>query len=265
METYRATNTLNGKFYIGSTFDFKARKKQHLRSKVNYPFQNALRKNPEAFEWEVWTDDCEEPTLEQALLDMWYGKEQCYNISNSSKGPGSEGGRKGGKIGGKRVHELHPSHVEKLLEYNKESGFKVQSENGKKSKELGIGIFGISPEERSKISRKSMLSVHEKYPEMASQIGERAKTLGLGIFGWSEEQRREHNIKASKAARKSIVEKTSKAVKCLETGVEYFSVSEASRETGINRACISKCCRGERNIAGGLHWKFVTLEENGQV
>lgn len=81
MITYKATNTKNGKFYIGSTKDFDARKSQHLRCKKNHPFHNALRKNPDVFEWEVIYDECEEPVLEQALLDAWFGKECCYNLN----------------------------------------------------------------------------------------------------------------------------------------------------------------------------------------
>jgi group I intron endonuclease len=87
MITYRATNTRNGKFYIGSTTNFENRKKAHLSSRYNYPFQNALRKTPEAFEWEVVKDDFDEPILEQALLDMWYGKECCYNLNPRADRP----------------------------------------------------------------------------------------------------------------------------------------------------------------------------------
>ena len=90
MYTYKATNTVNGKFYIGSTRNFESRKKGHLRSKCNYPFQNALRNNPGAFEWEVWSDNSDEPILEQALLDMWYGKECCYNLSSLANRIGPE-------------------------------------------------------------------------------------------------------------------------------------------------------------------------------
>ena len=90
MDTYVATNTSNGKFYIGSTRDFERRKKGHLKSKCNYPFQNALRNNPDAFEWEVWSDDSNEPILEQALLDMWFGKECCYNLSSLANRIGPE-------------------------------------------------------------------------------------------------------------------------------------------------------------------------------
>jgi group I intron endonuclease len=84
--TYKATNTLNGKFYVGSTKDFENRKRGHLKSKKNYPFQNALRNNPEVFEWEVVEDDSEEPILEQALLDMWFGTEMCYNLNRYACG-----------------------------------------------------------------------------------------------------------------------------------------------------------------------------------
>jgi group I intron endonuclease len=94
MDTYIATNTTNGKFYIGSSNNFEKRKQQHLDSTESYPFQNALRKDPDAFEWEVWHDDSENRELEQALLDMWYGKEQCYNLNPVATTPPSWKGKK---------------------------------------------------------------------------------------------------------------------------------------------------------------------------
>lgn len=87
MITYIATNTVNGKFYIGSTVNFKKRKREHLNT-TGYPFQNALRANPESFEWEIFEDDSEERILEQALLDMFGNTEQCYNLmTEASHGP----------------------------------------------------------------------------------------------------------------------------------------------------------------------------------
>ena len=38
--------------------------------------------------------------------------------------------------------------------------------------------------------------------------------------------------------------------------VKYISAKEASRITGINQGSISKCCKGERRIAGGFRWKY---------
>lgn len=47
-------------------------------------------------------------------------------------------------------------------------------------------------------------------------------------------------------------------VVCLETGVVYPSVSEASRQTGVHYQHISNCCNGKRQTAGGYHWaRFI--------
>lgn len=48
-----------------------------------------------------------------------------------------------------------------------------------------------------------------------------------------------------------------KKVVCVETGVIYPAASEAQKETGILKACIGACCRGERITAGGFHWTFA--------
>ena len=44
--------------------------------------------------WEVIEDDCSEPILEQSLLDMWFGKEQCYNLNPVAGRPPSHLGVK---------------------------------------------------------------------------------------------------------------------------------------------------------------------------
>lgn len=48
-----------------------------------------------------------------------------------------------------------------------------------------------------------------------------------------------------------------KLVRCIETGVIYYSTREAGRQTGLNQSHISKVCRGERKTTGGYHWEFV--------
>jgi group I intron endonuclease len=126
MDTYRATNTLNGKFYIGSSLNFEKRKQQHLKDRrVHTPFTNALRKNPEAFEWEVWTDDSVEPVLEQALLDMFFGTEQCYNLNPIASRPPSHKGKNRSAEFKAKVSESHtgkkrsPEHCESMSKVRK--------------------------------------------------------------------------------------------------------------------------------------------------
>ena len=46
---------------------------------------------------------------------------------------------------------------------------------------------------------------------------------------------------------------------CIDTGVTYPSINDASRATGINKKGISGCCRQVQhyNTAGGYRWEFV--------
>ena len=46
-----------------------------------------------------------------------------------------------------------------------------------------------------------------------------------------------------------------KSVICVETGIIYESVAEATRKTGITH--ITDVCKGKRNIAGGFHWQYT--------
>lgn len=50
----------------------------------------------------------------------------------------------------------------------------------------------------------------------------------------------------------------SKPIICIETGVIYNSVSDASKSLLIEDGNICKCCKGKIKSAGGLHWKYLT-------
>jgi len=45
--------------------------------------------------------------------------------------------------------------------------------------------------------------------------------------------------------------------RCINTGIEYESFSDASRNTGIKGSSISLCCRGFRKTAGGFEWEYI--------
>ena len=50
---------------------------------------------------------------------------------------------------------------------------------------------------------------------------------------------------------------SSKAVVCIELDKIFDSIADASEELGIIFQNISKVCKGERNTAGGYHWRFL--------
>jgi group I intron endonuclease len=160
MDTYKATNTSNGKFYIGSTINFEERRKAHLTSKKNYPFQNALRANPNGFIWEVWSDDSEEPTLEQALLDMWFGKEQCYNLSPNADRPPTYRGESHPCFG--RTGAKHPN-------YGKRNP-NVSESNRQRTGEKHLG-------QSEKMSGEGNPNYGKKFPEVSERNSKRTGEL----------------------------------------------------------------------------------------
>jgi len=48
-----------------------------------------------------------------------------------------------------------------------------------------------------------------------------------------------------------------KKVKCKETNIEYESLVDAQKQTGINSQLISKNCKGIIEHAGNLHWEYL--------
>lgn len=60
-------------------------------------------------------------------------------------------------------------------------------------------------------------------------------------------------------ARKEISIKKGKKVCCLETGMVYYSVSQAIKETGITS--ITACLKGKIKKAGGYHWEYIETEQ----
>lgn len=46
-------------------------------------------------------------------------------------------------------------------------------------------------------------------------------------------------------------------VKCVESGIVYFSASEAARQLNLNSTHICSCCKGDRITHGNLHWEYA--------
>ena len=216
MITYKCTNTTNGKFYIGSAKDLIAygkRKKSHLKDKLPYPFQRSLQANPDVYVWEYTEDSYGEPVLEQALLDMWFGKDQCYNLNKYADRPmpvptkvlqkvaadNQQAGRgiydpdyvnsekykedrsKGGKNKTKQLVEgigiHHPDY------HNTRERKEIERATGMKMAEGKLGMF--DPEVRSKINKEHGDKI--KGRRLANN-GKEQKLLPLGSplpDGWS--------------------------------------------------------------------------------
>ena len=59
--------------------------------------------------------------------------------------------------------------------------------------------------------------------------------------------------------------KKTKSVICVETGKVYYSIAEASRDTGVAASGICACCINTRKTAGGYHWEYFTDEQDKSI
>lgn len=48
-----------------------------------------------------------------------------------------------------------------------------------------------------------------------------------------------------------------KKVLCIQTDTIYPSIRKAARETHVDNGDICRCCKGQNQIAGKLHWKYA--------
>lgn len=62
--------------------------------------------------------------------------------------------------------------------------------------------------------------------------------------------------KRDRQAVEKQIETISNKVICLETSVTYSGTKEAGRLNNIDSSSIAKVCRGERETAGGFHWRY---------
>ena len=69
--------------------------------------------------------------------------------------------------------------------------------------------------------------------------------------------------KISKAA-KGKNNKRCKPVRCIETGIIYYSAKKAEEETHSRANGIIACCRGKRKTCGGFHWEYVVTRTEAE-
>ena len=58
-------------------------------------------------------------------------------------------------------------------------------------------------------------------------------------------------------ARERMAHKFGKEVRCVETGITYWSSKEAERQTGIWATHIREACKNPKRTAGGYHWEDI--------
>lgn len=102
------------------------------------------------------------------------------------------------------------------------------------------GLNHLASEE----TKKKMSEVHKG----VSHSPEHSQAISKALKGYKQTE--EHKLHNRMAQHRKLVQ-------CLDTGVIYDSIAEASRQTGFDRSSISRVAKGivKNSICG--HWRFI--------
>jgi group I intron endonuclease len=276
---YKYTNKVNGKVYIGrtcQTLEARANGNGKGYKHCTY-FYNAIKK----YGWENFIGEILEENLndkEAGEREVYYinlfdstNKEKGYNLRDSDyrtykdetreKMRTAQLGKKHSEEARKKMSEqrkgrkMPESLKKKLLAAN--TGKKRPKEVIEKVRQANLG------KKRSEETKRKMSELMkgkyagEKHPNWGKKLSKEQKEklrksrVGLHL---SEETRE----KLSKA----IKGKGGTKIKCIETGVEYSSLREASEKTGISSGSISSALR-HKGRAGNVHWVYLEEPKKG--
>lgn len=108
----------------------------------------------------------------------------------------------------------------------------------------------LSPEHRKKL-RIAKLGK----PQSASHI-EASRKARIGITVSKETRQKISSALTGKRLHPDTIEKLSRKVLCITTGVLYKSLKEAGAATGAYPSNISKCCKGILNKTAGFRFSY---------
>jgi group I intron endonuclease len=221
---YSATNKQNGKMYIGlTTRSLEERKQGHkiqtMKSKNNR-FGNALKKYGfEAFAWRV----LDRTDSEQEIIDL---EKQYIDMFGTNFKHGYN------STSGGEHYFLSEESIKKLR-------YKKTAEHREK---LAESLRGVEHTEERRL--------HQSLAHLGKKDSEETKMKkSLALKG--KPKSKAHKANAGLAKRREVL--------CVETGIVYKGIGQASLAVGMKESSgvnISNCCRNGKTSAG-YHWSYV--------
>lgn len=216
---YKITNIVNGKFYIGSSFDIKSRTKGHLNDlradrHCNNHLQRSFNKHGEdrfIFETLVYCPVEELLILEQYLMDFYQPQ---YNIQKTAGSP---------------------------------LGTKMSEETKEKLRILRTG--SVQSQESREKNRQSNINRYKQIPVLQSTRDKLRQSSSKG--GISKRKGGRPNL----WQRKPIQQIDVNTREVINT---FDSASEAAKFFGWGESSIGKAARGIQTTSGGFIWRYVS-------
>jgi len=248
---YCIRNTVNGKVYIGQSWEIEKRFITHKQGQHNNHLTSAFKKyGIDSFDFSILitvpeNDACQE--MLDSLEDKYINQ---FGSMNQLKGYNQRHGGSRGKL-------------------TEEAKLKVSKSKKGKNKGINSPLWGVPKTEEAK--RKMSLAKKKAYmgdgnPFFGKTHSEEARDkIRKSKVKYKGDNHPWHGRHHSQQTKDLFIAAFGKKVRCIETGVIYPSTMAAGRAVGGSGQNISACIRGRIKSSYGFHWEHVNKDgPNGQ-
>lgn len=271
---YKITNKINNKCYIGQSKDIIKRwKTEYKWHKLNRHLQSAFNKyGLENFDFEI-LEECSPNLLnerEQFWITIYNSFDRNFGYNKTLGGAGTLGrtfamteetknkiriANTGRKFTSEQLEEFRNIiRDNQIVIYCYETN-KYYTSIGNAARELKICKDSI----RHVITQQNNQALNYRFCKITDNINEFI-TNCQQIDNYLKENSltlKQYYCKLNKSNKKEV--------KCIETGIIYESIMDASNKTGINDNSISKCCNNKQISANNYHFEFVNPDNIGKT
>lgn len=272
MLIYKVTNNKTGKSYIGQTCrTLEIRKSEHLQSASNIrktkyptPLHTAIRENGKTeFTWEI-LEMC-------ASLTHLNEREKFYIKLLNTKVPNGYNQTTGGAMDESMSEDIRDRISESMAKVHQDPAYRAKVYPKLKGLIPPNKGIPMSDAQKAKVSAaKKATYADPTYinPNVGQKRTEEQKArIKAGQEGkmplgevWAEAHKDQYTpevrakMRAKKLGKKPA---NTKKIQCIESGIIYEGLTDASKALNVNRQSIWLQIKGKINKAGGLTFKFI--------
>ena len=270
---YGILNTVNGKWYVGMTGNLYQRYYDHKKASTKFPIAKAIKKYGfDKFKWFVFAeqDEIDRAALVEVEADYIAALGACgengYNCL-----PKAQGVRAYGPDWAERMKAAY-SNPEVRKKCGQRGSANPMFGRSRRGERVGGAVTPLKGNLNGMFGRDWREGKTEdelrQHAEKSARHGESNGCYG-SRFEWHTDGKR--NVRAALGSQpkqgwsRGFTSKVkplsgggrSRAVRCIDTGEVYASLSIAAKETGAHQSKISLCCAGKRKKAKGLSWEYA--------
>jgi group I intron endonuclease len=258
---YKATNTVNGKAYIGQTIHSLAWRKMRHNDQVTRgdqtPLHRAFRKyGKQAFKWECIIEGIED----RDQLDKLEAEYIFWHDTMAPRGYNLQTGGKGCRHSEETIQKMKEAHKGRHTEPNNVHTISQLIQWARVKQEHG-NIKACTPRESKRMANGCPSRDRASHLVKKIRAKERFNRYKRKLYTENETIRERLRIKCNERRIKyrAVVAPIDQRIPCLciTDGIRYESINAAALAYGLYHTDVSKVCKGKQITVHGKMFKYI--------